>query len=328
MIAKTLRVMLTMDCERVRDSEFYPAGPATWQESARNISAFADVAEEYGFRVTFFSVPEAVEAHGDLFKKLLALGHEVALHLHPHTFRYGVNEYLGNLPYDRQVEILTEAVEAFTAVMGFTPTSFRPGHFSANADTFRALALLGFLRGSSAIPGRYMPGTGSDWRDWPRRCHYVGSVFEAPVTVHYLKPVGSLVHAARHMFRLGSRGFLLDALRNAAMMVRRGKGDATMRGTMLADLRIESGSYSLTNEIIEAELARMQSEGQLGVLTSVTHSYINYSERDYGSREHAMSRRSHLTKMLGSLRRLRDLEVESCTLIQAHRDFEAGALSG
>ena len=75
MIAKTLRVMLTMDCERVRDSEFYPAGPATWQESARNISAFADVAEEYGFRVTFFSVPEAVEAHGDLFKKLLALGH-------------------------------------------------------------------------------------------------------------------------------------------------------------------------------------------------------------------------------------------------------------
>ena len=321
-----VRLTLTMDCERVRESEFYPAGPVSWEESARNIAAFAAIVEEYGCRATFFAVPEAVEAHVELFQRLIAAGHEVGLHLHPHTFRYGVNEYLGNLPYDRQFDIVREARDAFAAALGFPPTSFRPGHFSANADTFRILSSLGFLRGSSVIPGRHLTGTGGDWRNWPRRCQYVGSVFEVPVTVQHVHGGRFVAHAARHALRLASHGFVFDAVRNFVLAVSGGTNGST-KAARLVDLRIESGSYGLTRAVIDAEVTGIRASGLAGMLTAVTHSYVNYAAQDRGTREHGMSRRSHLRRMLADLKRRSDVVVTSRTLSGLQRDFDAGAIT-
>ena len=324
---QSVRVVLTMDCERMRTSEFYPAGPASWQESARNISAFAAAAEHHDFKVTFFAVPEAIEAHVDLFKGLLAAGHEVGLHLHPHTFRDGVNEYLGNLPHDRQFALIAEAKAAFEAAMGFPPTSFRPGHFSANADTFRVLSSLGFLRGSSAIPGRYVAGTGGDWRNWSSDCQYVNGIFEVPVTVHQLPARAWRGYAARHAWDMGRRGFWTDALRMAVNIVR-GRPSYTINpGTIMADLRIEDGSYSLTRAIIDAEIARAAHAKHPAVVTVLTHSYINYSHADEGRREHGMSRQAHLMRMLAEFGDRGGVSVQSETLSEAQRDFEAGVLN-
>jgi len=327
MPVKLTRVVLTMDCERVRTSQFYPAGPLSWEESARNISAFAGVVERHGCRATLFEVPEAIEAHADLFKQLLAAGHEVGLHLHPHTFRHGVNEYLGNLPEDRQAAILAEAKHAFEAAMGFAPTSFRPGHFSANADTFRILASLGFSRGSSGIPGRYRAGTGSDWRDWPRQCHYVGSVFEVPVTVHRVPLARWRAYATWHALTLARRGFVVDALRGMAATVRGLGCDSVVQGTSLVDLRIEDGGWSLIKEIVDAELARAGRAGQPAVLTAVTHSYVNYSAQDRGSSEYGMSRQRHLKRLFDYLGGRRNHAIESRTLSEVQRDFDTGRLS-
>jgi hypothetical protein len=320
-----VRVMLTMDCERVRDNPFYPAGPASWDESERNITAFAEIASAHGFRVTYFAVPEAIEAHAGLFKALILSGHEVGLHLHPNSFRYGVNEYLANLPIDVQLSLLSDARDSFDAAMGFRPTSFRPGHFSANAGTFRALTSLGFQRTSAGIPGRHLRETGGDWSTWPRHCHYVEAIFEVPVTVHYLRGTLLRLHGATYALSLARRRFVVEALRVAEGVFRGEAKFGTVQGRALVDLRIEEGSGGLLNEIITAEVDRMTDE-PLPMLAAVTHSYVNFSSADGGSREHGMSRRRHVTRMLQRLAPGSGT-FTSRTLSELQRDFDA-QLSG
>lgn len=306
-------LLLTMDCERVKESEFYPAGPASWRESERNISAFADLAERHGFRVTYFAVPEAAEAHAALFTRLIGAGHEVGMHLHPHTFRYGVNEYLGNLPADAQRALIEEASQAFESALGFPPTSFRPGHFSASADTFRVLAAAGFKRGSFGIPGRVRPGTGSDWRAWPPHCRYVEGLFEAPVTVHRISGPAMLRHKVRHAASLAAHGAWLDAARVARSAARM---DAS-----LADLRIEAGGSALSAAIVRAEVDRVRGAGELAAVTAMTHSYVNFSD-ERGRGEQGLPRRRQLSRLLSTLAGWRDCVFEPQTLAGLHRAFD------
>jgi len=317
-----LRVLLTMDCERVPASEFYPSGPRSWDESERNIAAFAASVSRRGFVATYFAVPEAVEAHTGLFKQLQREGHEVGLHLHPHTFRYGVNEYLGNLPIDRQRALLGEARDSFAAALGTPPTSFRPGHFSARRDTFGVLSQLGFKRTSAVIPDRVRPGTGSDWRGWARRCQYVDDIFEAPLTVHEMSAGAVAWYRARHLAALARHGCAVDALRGAARLARRGSGG----GSQTVDLRIEEGSRGLLNAIVDGAVPRQLAAGSMPMIAALTHSYINFSARgDAGAGDHGMSRLAHLEGMLTRLTGRRDCTVQPTTLAALHRDYDTAA---
>jgi len=299
-----VRVLLTMDCERVKDNPFYPAGPASWKESERNIR----------------SVPEAVEAHRQLFTSLMAEGHEVGLHLHPNTFRLGVNEYLARLPGEVQRTLIRDARDVFASALGIEPRAFRPGHFSANAETFSILASLGFARMSAAVPGRTLPGTGGDWTNWPRQCHYVGSLFEAPVTVHHLSRSRTRMYTAAFAVSLARHGALADAVRASVAAVRGRAKFGTVRGRTLVDFRIEDGTGALLDEIVSAEIERLRGEGGLPALTAVTHSYVNFSEEDQRSDADGVPRRALLTRML---ERLRNRGCVPRTLAELQQDFDA-----
>jgi len=282
--------LLTMDCERVRERDFYPAGPLSWQESERNIMAFGETASAFGYKVTYFAVPEAVEQHADIFKELIKAGHEVGLHLHPHTFRFGINENLGNLPYDMQFEIIKEAKEVFERALGFSPFSFRSGNFSANQDTFLVLEKLGFKRGSSVVPGRNMERSGCNWGEWPRHCQYVNSFFEVPVTVRFISKGAFRFFCVQSLIPLLARGLLVEAARKAIYFSRGNSQFATSGKKFLIDLRIEECEYSTLREIVFTELERMKKMEIFSVLNSLTHSYINYTDDSHRKNEYRRSK--------------------------------------
>lgn len=314
--------LLTMDCERVQNKDFYPTGPLSWEESERNIIAFGDTVQHYGFKATFFAVPEAVEQHANIFKQLIKSGHEVGLHLHPNTFRFGINEYLGNLPRDIQYTVLKEARDAFEGAMGYQPSSFRPGYFSANQDTFQVLEELNFKRGSSIFPGRHLLGSGGNWIGWLRHCQYINSYFDAPITVSYFHKILFGFYYVQNVIQLMARGFFFAAIRKAAILKTVISKFKVKKRQLLIDLRIENGEYLMFRRIIDAELNRMMQEGTFPVLTSLTHSYINYTDCSYGNHEQGRSRKKCLERILGYLNKHKDITIGSKTLSELQIEYD------
>ena len=134
-----MKITLTMDCETVQKRGVYPAGPESWWDSGINIWNFVDIVEFYGYTATFYVTPEAAEAHTDTFRALSEHGHKVGLHLHPQTYRNGIDSNLGGLSYDTQYQLIANAYHDFKAALGFAPIHFRPGCFSHNTDTIRVI---------------------------------------------------------------------------------------------------------------------------------------------------------------------------------------------
>ncbi len=132
-----MKITLTMDCETVQKRGVYPAGPESWEESAVNIWSFADIVESYDHTATFYATPEAAENHVDQFRALKKIGHKVGLHLHPQTYRDGIDSNLGDLSFMEQYSLMVNAYYDFKAALGFAPIHFRPGCFSHNEDTVR-----------------------------------------------------------------------------------------------------------------------------------------------------------------------------------------------
>ncbi len=130
---------ITMDCERVQEKGVYPAGPESWGESIDNIFALADIVSDYNYRVIYYAVPEAAEAHVISFKDLKRDGHTIGLHLHSQTYRNGINANLGDLSYNTQYDLIANAYYDFKDALGFAPIHFRPGYFSHNIDTIRVI---------------------------------------------------------------------------------------------------------------------------------------------------------------------------------------------
>jgi len=324
--------LLTMDCERVQKKNFYPAGPPSWKESENNIVAFGEIALKFGYKATFFAVPEAVEKHSNIFRELIKYGHEVGLHLHPETFRFGVNEYLGNLPYNMQFRIIKDARDVFSKAMGFLPSSFRPGFFSANHDTFRALTELGFRRGNCVIPGRYLSGTGGNWKGWYGQCSYINSYFEAPLTVrHYKKGLSWFFHLQSVMDTM-INGFFFAAVKKSIIpvynMIRHmnsGLNNFHIKNEnkdFILDLRIENGEYLVLRYVVAPELNRVKRESDFPVLMSLTHNYINYTDAHYGKRELGISRKKCLVRMLDYLNNRKDVSVKSRTLDELQNEYD------
>jgi hypothetical protein len=118
--------------------------------------------QRYGLKATFFIDPMPTMIFGlDVIRptveKVLAAGQEVQLHLHPNWTaaqpgdggasygRFGLYDY----SFDEQRALIAGATELLKACGAPHPVAFRAGSYSANDDTLRALASLGFRYDSS-----------------------------------------------------------------------------------------------------------------------------------------------------------------------------------
>jgi hypothetical protein len=156
-----ISIVITMDCEPTLETTHPSAtGPKDFALSERAIVGYFETAMSYGFPVTYFVHPETILVQAGLFKDLAARGACIGLHIHPWKYsqwRNGGTRYmahLGQLSYQEQVALFSETLALWQQAMGERPLYFRPGTFSANDATFRALLDTGFLGGSISAPGR------------------------------------------------------------------------------------------------------------------------------------------------------------------------------
>lgn len=184
MIEDNIYVVFSMDCERIAEYS-PPGGPRSWIDSRSSIECFIDTLRSYRFKATFFIVPETAYEHRDLFLEARDKGFELGLHYHPQSFRDGRwGNYLASYSYDDQLYQLREALKDWIGYLGFNPRCFRPGNFSANTDTYRAIYNLGFREGSCYIPGRIRPEWYAVWSDKSPYPHHIEGIdfLDVPVT--------------------------------------------------------------------------------------------------------------------------------------------------
>ncbi len=154
-------IIFTMDVELNSTGDGRTSGPATTAEGAQRIREYFDCVADYGYTPTYFVHPDIGDEQVELLLELRQHGASLGLHLHPVKFTLQQTAYeLGGLTRDEQLQVMTLARDLFADRFGFTPTTFRPGCFSASDVTFSVLHELGFVGGSISIPGRI----------WPERC--------------------------------------------------------------------------------------------------------------------------------------------------------------
>lgn len=235
-----LYVVLTMDCERLSSYTGVAGGSS--------IEYFMDLVLDYGFKATFFIVPEAAYECRDVFLEAMGRGLELGLHYHPQSFRDGLwRSYLAGYSYEDQLYQLREALRDWEIYLGFKPRCFRPGNFSANTDTYRALYNLGFREGSCYIPGRVRPEWYAVWSDSTPYPHHIGDMdfLDIPVTadIRYKPTIGDPPH-----------------------------------------LRIESGSLEYLRDILSWWLQHLSNtDTPLKTVVAITHNTIDYTR---GSEEY------------------------------------------
>ncbi len=131
---KKIYVVVSMDCERPNSETHASAsGPPDYATSEVWTRAYAGIAGQYGWPVTFFIHPESAQNQAPLFHEFERAGHCLALHLHP--WRYDSQRFpaeCGGLTEEALRAALTDATLDWTAAMGKRPLYFRPGAMSGN----------------------------------------------------------------------------------------------------------------------------------------------------------------------------------------------------
>jgi len=278
-------VIFTMDCERIKKFS-PPGGPETWKLSERAIEGFAEVISAKNLLATFFIVPETAHRHRDLFLALKRKGFELGMHLHPQSLgdlRY--KDYLGGYSLEKQIEILKEATNIWAEALGETPKSFRPGNFSANDSTFKALYTVGFRQGSVSAPEREMPEFKAVWRGTYPYAHHVHPDFrlipgeldfyEVPITVDWDR--------------------------------------RTWQGKSAMELRVEMGGSKDHFSTIKKRILDMKGKKiPVKTLVAITHNYFDYKSK----RER---QRKTLEKITNYLWRCADeLNFQLCPITLSH----------
>lgn len=173
---KDIYVVVTMDCERpITETHPSASGPPDYEEAKVWTHAYAELAGEHGFPVTFFIHPEVALEQTALFDELESQGACLGLHLHP--WRFGDGRYKAELGALTEIEsraAISEATALWQHAFGKRPLYFRPGAISANDSVFRVLADLGFRGGSVSMPGRVYPDVHAIWSGAvpdPHRAH-------------------------------------------------------------------------------------------------------------------------------------------------------------
>jgi peptidoglycan/xylan/chitin deacetylase (PgdA/CDA1 family) len=95
-----------------------------------------DALAAHGARATFFVMVEPAEAHPELIARILAEGHEVALHGIDHT-------RLSRLPLRRVTALIREARQRLEHVAGRRVTLFRPTYGAQTLQQYLATRALG-----------------------------------------------------------------------------------------------------------------------------------------------------------------------------------------
>jgi hypothetical protein len=160
-----------MDCEQLA-ADSLDGGPDDWALSERAIRGFAGELAAWGYRATFFIIPQTAERHAGLFLELQRAGFELGLHLHAPD--QGWPDHLGGLPAEVQREALAEAGDRWSQALGQAPRVFRGGNFSANDATFPLLAALGYTHASASSPRRRLLSRRAMWDGappYPHRTH-------------------------------------------------------------------------------------------------------------------------------------------------------------
>ena len=89
---REIPIVVAMDCERsTRDTHAAASGPPNPEKAEIWTRAYADIAAEFGFPVTYFIHPEITVAQPDLFQELEAGGHCLGFHLHAWRFDASTN---------------------------------------------------------------------------------------------------------------------------------------------------------------------------------------------------------------------------------------------
>lgn len=141
-----LHVVWTMDCETILDESPVTGGPATWDLAERSMRGYVDALGTRGHRATLFVIPRLAEALPRPVRELGAAGADLGMHMHPQTTDLGYDLHLGQLPAEKQRNLLLRGRDRVAAVAGQAPTSFRSGCFSGTWETFAILLDLGFTR--------------------------------------------------------------------------------------------------------------------------------------------------------------------------------------
>jgi hypothetical protein len=199
-----LLVIFTLDCPPY-GARCLPAGPATWEASARSIDAFCTTLLRAGFPPTLFVTPETADAHGPLLDDLRDSGGgaEVGLLLQPPSLRQaGFRHYLGRYGLQEQQAIARLAVERFADALGRRPLSARSAMYSASDCTFGVLDAAGFRQTSTSSPGRKTPKYHAEWVGAPPDAHPASatnrlesgtlSLLEVPVTTDATQRQGGI----------------------------------------------------------------------------------------------------------------------------------------
>jgi len=284
-----------MDCERIRAFS-PPGGPETWELSERAISGFVDVLSSQGLVGTLFIVPETAHQHHEMFWELEKKGFELGMHLHPQSFvdlRH--KEYLGAYGFETQVDLLSQAVELWAEALGKRPKSFRPGNFSANDATFRALYEVGFRQGSVSAPERVMPEYRAVWAGTAPYPH----------------------HAHPH-FRL-----IPGELDFYEVPVTEDWDRRTWGGKSAMELRIEAAEIEVHKETIDRRIADMvEQHTPVKAIVAITHNYFEYDNPNAPKRQ---TLEGIATCVRETAERYK-LELCPITLKQLHKDVDSARL--
>ena len=112
-----------------------------------SIKRWLDLLRARKIRATFFAIGENVAAHPDLFKRIVASGHELASHsmTHPQPFLKLANSEL-------EAE-LTQSSRVILERTGKRAVGFRAPNFELNKDLVKILSKTGYLYDASLFPG-------------------------------------------------------------------------------------------------------------------------------------------------------------------------------
>ncbi len=186
MSSDEVHILFTMDVEPVSTGEGV-SGPESEEAGLNATRAYREILSRRGYLPSYFVHPELARSYPSFFSELAESGCALGLHLHSTKFagglRMGAHDSveLGGLTAAEQRKVVGEAASLYESALGYRPTLFRPGCFSANDFTYSVLHGLGFTGGSISIPGRIWPERFCVWSGAYPYAHYAHPSFRQVV---------------------------------------------------------------------------------------------------------------------------------------------------
>lgn len=287
-----LFVNFTMNCAPVDRGAGYP-GPRSWPSASDAMVGFAAALASAGMKATMFISSDVCKRAVDALRACDKSGVEIGLLTDPRL--EGFKGSLASYNIDHQKELISMGASAFADALGREPTTFRPGHFSANNDTYIVLCELGFRQGSFSLPERHVAPECSNWRG-------------AYPFAHHVDPLDVLNPGTLELYNIPVTSDFDKTTLN-------GQQDFTplFLGSEQSD--IESSAAFL----VAKHLKRMQTEAvHVKTITCVSTNSANYA--DPGSQPSRM-----LAHIIDAIRRAageRQLHVVPATLADVHEEAD------